>query len=529
MQRTLLQQVSSRLRGTWRGPGSIALPEDSLQSSGNLRSSLCGRREVHGVKTELSYRRQPQFRTSRRWYVRLSHDNHSSPKNAKTDAVEEATIVRDGKSSANQGQEVLEQRLQKALERYREVADHNDDSLTSKTEIKESLQDVRNVYEALEYWDQALLVEQRLYEHLFDTQTEQSREATSQSEQANALYRMGKLHMRLRQLGPALQHYQQAQQVLEELLQNDSDHDLSATKEAVTTLVGNLWIAMAGVHYHRGRYEESLQHLLHAQSHLEELIDTNDGKATDSQRLELSSALVKSLQHQGLVHRSVEDFETALTLYQQALSILSKQVPGELLAYNFVSTNETEPATIESVITEQYQSLRLDIADMMAALEQLEPAIECYEAILADVIKRVGSSTESGEKNKKRLAIEAIVRHSTGKLHAQLRNYDIAIAHLQTALACKQQVLGDGGETHPEVAKTLNTLGSVYAVTNEKLQALECFQQSLLIARMHASIDEEEEDPLVMFALRNIAVLKGEAVPKWGEDEDEIDDEQTRK
>ena len=78
------------------------------------------------------------------------------------------------------------------------------------------------------------------------------------------------------------------------------------------------------------------------------------------------------------------------------------------------------------------------------------------------------------------------------------------------------------GESHPEVAKTLTVLGAIHATLQNKAEALECFQQALLIARMHSS-DSTGQDPEVMFAMRNIAVLKGENVPKWGssfEDED---------
>ena len=98
--------------------------------------------------------------------------------------------------------------------------------------------------------------------------------------------------------------------------------------------------------------------------------------------------------------------------------------------------------------------------------------------------------------------------HNIGKLRAQLGGHDAAVLELTRAIELKTAAFGD---THSEMAKTWNALGAVHAVLGNKSKALDCFQQSLLICRMH----HDEEDPMVMFALRNIAVLKGEKVPKW--------------
>ncbi len=73
------------------------------------------------------------------------------------------------------------------------------------------------------------------------------------------------------------------------------------------------------------------------------------------------------------------------------------------------------------------------------------------------------------------------------------------------------------GESSPEVGKTLGALGAVHAVTGDKAKALECFQRSLLIARMHSEAGDTDSN--VMLALRNISVLKGKDVPKWGSDD----------
>jgi hypothetical protein len=69
-----------------------------------------------------------------------------------------------------------------------------------------------------------------------------------------------------------------------------------------------------------------------------------------------------------------------------------------------------------------------------------------------------------------------------------------------------------GGETNPDVATTLNALAAVHGVVGNKRAALDCFQQALMIERMHA---EDENDPQILYILRNISVLKGEKVPKW--------------
>ena len=96
-----------------------------------------------------------------------------------------------------------------------------------------------------------------------------------------------------------------------------------------------------------------------------------------------------------------------------------------------------------------------------------------------------------------------------------LQEFPQAIDKLERTLKIKHQVLG---EYHPDLAKTLNALGAVYAVQNEKAKAMECFQQALLIVRANAR-DGNERDPSVMLALRNIAILKGEKVKQWSSDD----------
>jgi tetratricopeptide (TPR) repeat protein len=154
-------------------------------------------------------------------------------------------------------------------------------------------------------------------------------------------------------------------------------------------------------------------------------------------------------------------------------------------------------------------------------LDQLKEAIELYETILQedkefhrlldhDQPKEIDDDQASSMVISSNVALEGIVRHNMGKLRVQLGDHEAAMRDLTMAIELKTAATGD--PHHPEMAKTWNSLGTCHAVLGDRSKALECFKQSLLICRMH----HDEDDPEVMLALRNIAVLKGEKVPKWG-------------
>jgi tetratricopeptide (TPR) repeat protein len=155
---------------------------------------------------------------------------------------------------------------------------------------------------------------------------------------------------------------------------------------------------------------------------------------------------------------------------------------------------------------EKRQSLQMDIADMHAALDEPDEALVLYETIM----KEDGERREDPSQD---TALDGVMLHNMGKIRAQQGQKEQALIDLTKAAEIKERF---AGETSPEVGKTLDALGAVHAVTGDKAKAHECFQRALLIARMHS--ESGDNDPTVMLALRNISVLKGQNVPKWGSD-----------
>jgi tetratricopeptide (TPR) repeat protein len=374
----------------------------------------------------------------------------------------------------------LERALKSALELYQSLSPND-------PRARPALEAVRDCYENMLYWDDALAAEQALEELLLV-------EEDDEEQQAARAYRRGKLYMRLQNLVEASRYYKEALNIYERIY-----------PESYRAEKGNVLISIAGIRFHREQLQASLQLLMEAEPHFRKhgLLQTSEAAANDLETPNLGKPhvdLVKCLQHQGLLHRTTEDFAAALNAYQEALHILE----------TFYCSDT------ENVVQERRQGLQMDVADMRSALDEFDSALAMYETILSEDKER---RQRNGDKES--TALDGVMLHSMGKINAQLGNVDLAIVQLTQALDLKRQFVG---EFHPEVAKTLSALGAVQALRSKQSDpdtgydearraALECFQQALLISRMHAK--ERERDPLVMLAMRNIALLKGDSVPKW--------------
>ncbi len=189
--------------------------------------------------------------------------------------------------------------------------------------------------------------------------------------------------------------------------------------------------------------------------------------------------------------------ETALIEYQDSLEVMNS------IIINMSITASSIPEEADT----RRQSLQMDIADMHAALDEADEALEMYETIMQE-------DREGREDPKEETALDGVMLHNMGKIRAQRGQRMQALVDLTKAAEIKERF---AGESSPEVGKTLDALGAVHAVTGDKAKALECFQRSLLIARMHSEAGDTDSN--VMLALRNISVLKGKDVPKWGSDD----------
>lgn len=323
--------------------------------------------------------------------------------------------------------EKLQEQLRIAQVKFEKCYNDNDsDCMTS------ALERLVEVYVELQDWPAALQCEEQLEELI------------PSLEMADCYQRQGKIYMRMGQFAQATRLYNQAMELMDQMGQNR----------------GHLLVSMAGPYFYRERFDQALEHLEEAEKLFDRKMD--------------SEGLVKCWQHMGLVYRTLQDFESALTYYQQALEVATR--------------------------IEDRQKLRMDVADVLVVVDQPQEAMEMYQLVLDEAEEEL---------------TKAIMFQNLGQINASMEQYKQAEAELEMALELKQRLLG---ETDPQLRQTLSSLGAVYAAQGEdddeyKRKAMDCFQQALLLARMHS---EDENDPDMVLAMRNIARLEGQEVPKWG-------------
>ena len=371
-----------------------------------------------------------------------------------TTRTEEAQVVSERHRGAlflqqQQELEQLEGNLEASLENYQTILSkrantQSSNESSSSDNLIEALHRISNCYEELEYWDEALRIEEEIRKHIMKDNGDPS--VSSYNEQlAASSYRIGKLHHRHEKWQLAHRFYQEALDLHADVMKR-----------------GQVYISIAGIHFHRGDYDQALQTL---QQQAEPCFLLQD------------MGLFKCLQHEGLIYRTLENFDAALHSYQKASKVLETQQPFD--------------ASLK-------RELDLDTADMLTACNQLDEALRLY----VDILERTRIHGDSS--NEETGPFEAVIFHNIGKIHARRGEMEQAVSSLNRATELKEHWLGD---FHPELGKTLSALGAVYGVTKEKQKALHCLQKALLIARMHA---DDEDDSEVFLALRNIAVLKGE-------------------
>ena len=99
-----------------------------------------------------------------------------------------------------------------------------------------------------------------------------------------------------------------------------------------------------------------------------------------------------------------------------------------------------------------------------------------------------------------------LVTTATATIHVDQGEYDLALDEFHQALQLKQET---GGDNHPEVAKTLNSLGVLHAgALHQYPKARECFQQALIIARINA--EDPSTDADVVNILQNISHIESQ-------------------
>eukprot|EP00532_Pseudo-nitzschia_australis_P003979 CAMPEP_0168194770 /NCGR_PEP_ID=MMETSP0139_2-20121125/19431_1 /TAXON_ID=44445 /ORGANISM="Pseudo-nitzschia australis, Strain 10249 10 AB" /LENGTH=595 /DNA_ID=CAMNT_0008118443 /DNA_START=173 /DNA_END=1960 /DNA_ORIENTATION=- len=323
------------------------------------------------------------------------------------------------------------------------------------------LENLQRAYMDLEYWEEALQIEAFKCHVYFAEDTD---------EYADSIHAQGKFYLRQQSFADSKRLYEEALDYFER-----TDNSVQQ---------GHVLISLAGWYFFRNQLDEALDCLQRSES----VLDSNPNPAL----------LYKCLDNQGLIYRLWGEFHVALDKYQQALQVV------------LVDDTETRLA------------LKLHVADMHLALDESHEALAVFQELLIELASSAttaesdNNNNNSEQQSVNNLGMRGVLLHNIATIHADLGEHDLALAEFREALAAKQS--SAGGESNPEVAKTLNSLGALHAgAFGEKHVALEYFQQALLIARIHADVGDGENpanDPDVANALQNISVIEQELAGK---------------
>jgi tetratricopeptide (TPR) repeat protein len=410
-----------------------------------------------------------------------------------------------------------------------------DDATTSRIQ-QQSLEHLRTCFESMGFWQDALLAEKLLEPYYNNddndndvrpSSSSSSSSSSSLSSLARCIYRQGKLYMLMSDPLQASVQYQKALELFQMEL-------FSITGSLYHADIGNVLLAKAGLEFQRQQIDKSLQLLQESELHFRchhhrdqkpppqqqqqqqeqhqvsnntnnhDNDKDNHGNGASAVTTAPHPDLVKCLDHQAMMYRLKGDYPTSLAKYQEALQLLQVLIENNNDHNNGMhDTDHTDHTELH----DKRQSLQLHIADVLGTMDDVEGALAMYQTILDQDRHRNNNKTDATAADP---ALEGVILHSMGCLHMQQRKLELAEQELTRAVMLKQR---SAGEAHPEVAKSFVALGSVLGVLGKKRQALECFQQALLIER--ANSEDPDNDPEILQILRNMAILKGEKVAKW--------------
>jgi len=206
-------------------------------------------------------------------------------------------------------------------------------------------------------------------------------------------------------------------------------------------------------------------------------------------------------ENMALLFRRNNEHKAALARYQQALEIRRIRSDAD------VAGGAGDGKILD---------LMLGIADCLRALSKFDEASELYEQVLESHIKDTRREVEQAPQEgvETRTALEAVLRHNIGLVHAQCGRHDLALEEYNTAREIKVAL---AGPDHPEVAVTLNAVGAVHGASGEREKALSHFRQALQIFQSHSGA-LGDDDPDVVNTQRNIRLIEKSALKSGKED-----------
>lgn len=240
--------------------------------------------------------------------------------------------------------------LKNSLQNYQDGKD-------DESSLSQCLEDLQKAYMDLEYWEEALKVEERKCDLYFKEGTD---------DYADSIHAQGKLCLRQDDFNNSRRLYEQALEYFSSA-QNDVQR-------------GHVMISLAGWHYFQDDLNQALEYLQES----ELLLDSNP------------SLLVKCLDNQGLIYRLWGEFDTALEKYRQGLQVvvedetrlaLNMHVADMLVALEdqdqalelyqelLLETRTSNPG-MHGVLLHNIASIHVDQGDYELALNEFQQALQ---------------------------------------------------------------------------------------------------------------------------------------------------------
>ena len=207
-------------------------------------------------------------------------------------------------------------------------------------------------------------------------------------------------------------------------------------------------------------------------------------------------------ENMAMLFQQNNEHQAAITRYQQALSIRQN---------NADISGEARSSGVEDG---KILGLMLSIADCYRNSSKFDEAAELYEQVLASHIQATANDGGSKGEGETRTALEGVIRHALGLIHAECGRHELALEQYGIARDIK---IALAGHDHPEVAVTLNAAGAVHGASGDREKALAHFRQALQIFQQHSGA-LGDDDPDVINTQRNIRVIEKSALKSGKED-----------
>ncbi|MBE9001075.1 tetratricopeptide repeat protein [Nostoc sp. LEGE 12447] len=293
---------------------------------------------------------------------------------------------------------------------------------------------------AIQSWQQALAIYQELKDH---------------NGEANSLMNLGEAYRNLGQYPKAIEFYQQSLAIFRQI----GDRNGEATS---LNNLGNVYSIL-------GQYPKAIEFYQQSLAIFRQTGDRN-GEAT-------------SLNNLGLAYNSLGQYPKAIEFYQQSLAIF-RQIGnrnGEAYSLNNLGEAYRNLGQYPKAIEFYQQSLAIfrqtgdrngeayslnNLGLAYNSLGQYPKAIEFYQQSLA-IFRQIGDRNG-----------EATSLNNLGNVYSNLGQYPKAIEFYQQSLAIFRQIGNRNGE-----ATSLNNLGLAYRNLGQYPKAIEFYQQSLAIVR----------------------------------------------